>query len=386
MITTKHDIYFKNTLAESYPFSTRVSPNRLVAQAMETNDARDGAVSPGTIDRYARLAEGGWGMVFVEAISITDRHLARNRGLVITGDRLDGFKRLVESFKKVDDRALLLFQVTHSGRLSGNFSIPVKAYEDDAAGIPTLSEAELDEALDQCTAAALLAREAGADGVDIKACHGYLGGELLRPRNARDDRYGTSAQNRARYVATVIARVKSHCPDFLVGSRVSLYEGIRGGCGTAGPEEVIEDLTDILAVLSVIVNAGADFINVSAGIPALTPGLTRPSVTGDVNLYHHFRYARAVKERFGRVAVIGSAYSTAQEGGLRYAEENIEKGYADLAGFGRQSLADPLFPKKIFSDSGEIDYCTLCGGCSRLLKKQEVVYCTRYGKDRPGRP
>ena len=322
-------------------------------------------------------------MVFVEAVSITDHHMARNRGLVITRDRLDGFKRLVESFKKIDDRALLLFQVTHSGRLSGDFSIPVKAYEDDAGDIPTLSEAELDEAVDQCTTAALLAREAGADGVDVKACHGYLGGELLRPRNRRADRYGASAHNRARYVATVIDRIKRDYPDFLVGSRISLYEGIRGGCGTAGPEEVIEELTDIFAVLSVIVDAGADFINVSAGIPALTPGLTRPSVPGDVNLYHHFRYARAVKERFGQVAVIGSAYSTARHAGARYAQENIGKGYADFAGFGRQSLADPLLPKKIFSDSDEIDYCTLCGGCSRLLKGQQAVYCTRYGKDRP---
>lgn len=375
----------KDTFAAPYAFFKHTAHNRLVAQAMETNNAQNGGITPAIIQRYKRLAEGGWGIVFVEALSITERHLARRQGLVLTRDRLDGFKRLVESFRRANSRSLLLFQLSHSGRLSGPFSRPVKAYEDDTADVPMLSAAELDEAVDWWIAAASLAREAGADGVDIKACHGYLGGELLRPRNRRNDRYGGAPENRARYAAAVIGEIKRAYPDFLVGSRVSLYEGIRGGCGTTGPQEVIEDLSDTLDVLSFIVDAGADFINVSAGIPALTPGLTRPTATSDVNLYHHFRYAKAVKDRFGSTAVIGSAYSTGKEAGSRYAAENIKKGYADFTGFGRQNLADPLFPEKIFSGSGEIDYCTLCGGCSRLLKRQEAVFCTTYGADRRDR-
>jgi 2,4-dienoyl-CoA reductase-like NADH-dependent reductase (Old Yellow Enzyme family) len=376
----------KDTLTMPCPLGIRTAPNRLVAQAMETNCAEDGGITPGIINRYERLAAGGWGVVFVEAMSITDRHLARKRGLIITRDRLDGFKRLAESFRKANDRSLLLFQLSHSGRLSGPFSRIVKAYEDDLADAPVLSEAEIDEAVDSCIAAAGLAREAGADGVDIKACHGYLGGELLRPGNTRRDRYGTTPENRARYVAATIREIKREHPGFLAGSRVSLFEGIRGGCGTAGPSEVIEDLSDMLEVVSSIVDAGADFINVSAGIPALTPGLTRPMTAGDVNLYHHFRYAKAVKDRCGRVAVIGSAYSTGREQAPGYAGENIEKGYTDFAGFGRQNLADPLFAAKLLSGSDTIDYCTLCGGCSRLLKKQEEVFCTTYGPKRRGRP
>jgi 2,4-dienoyl-CoA reductase-like NADH-dependent reductase (Old Yellow Enzyme family) len=377
-------------LSTPYKFPSRTAPNRLAAQAMETNNAEGGAVTPEIVRRYERLAEGGWGIVFMEAVSITDRHLARGRGLVISRDRLDGYKRLVESFRRANEKSLLLFQLSHSGRLSGPFSKPVAAYTDDADAnthdMPVLSEAELDEAVEWSVAAAALAHEAGADGVDIKSCHGYLGGELLRPKNRRHDRYGGSPENRARYAAAAIGEVKRLFPGFLAGSRVSLFEGIRGGCGTAGPEEVIEDLSDILEVVSFIVSAGADFINVSAGIPALTPGLTRPTAKGDVNLFHHFRYAKAVKERFGQVAVIGSAYSAAGPAGIPYAGENIRKGYADFAGFGRQNLADPLFAEKVLSGKGTIDYCSLCGGCSRLLAKQETVLCTTYGTGRRHRP
>lgn len=373
-------------LSTPHPLGTHTAPNRLAAQAMETNCAEAGAVTPGIIGRYQRLAEGGWGIVFVEAVSITERHLARKRGLVITRDRLDGFKRLVESFRKANDRSLLLFQLSHAGRLSGPFSRAVRAYEDGPSDVPVLSEPELDEAVDACICAAGLAHEAGADGVDVKACHGYLGGELLRPANVRADRYGGQPGNRARYVTAAIREIKRLHPGFLAGSRVSLFEGIRGGCGTSGPGEVIEDLADMLDVVSAVVAAGADFINVSAGIPALTPGLTRPTTAGDVNLYHHFRYAKAVKERFKRCAVIGSAYSVGRELAPGYAAENIGKEYTDFAGFGRQNLADPQFPRKLFSGSDAIDSCTLCGGCSRLLKRQEAVFCTTYGPKRTVRP
>jgi len=375
-----------NIVSEPYAFRAHTAPNRLVAQAMETNNAENGAVTPGIVEHYGRLAAGGWGIVFVEAISITDRHLARRRGLVITEDRLDGYKRLTETFRKTNDRSLFLFQLSHAGRLSGPFSRPVGAYDDGRSDIPVLSEAELDEAVDNLVRAADLARRAGADGVDIKACHGYLGGELLRPLNTRADRYGGAPENRGRYVAAAIREIKRRHPDFLVGSRISLFEGIRGGGGTAGPDEVIEDLSDTLGVVSVIAGAGADFINVSAGIPVLTPGLTRPTVAGDVNLYHHFRYAKAVRDRCPGVAVIGSAYSVGRETAAEYAGENITKGYTDFAGFGRQNLADPRFPMKLFSGSEKIDYCTLCGGCSRLLGKQEVVFCTTYTPKRQPRP
>ncbi len=63
------------------------------------------------------------------------------------------------------------------------------------------------------------------------------------------------------------------------------------------------------------------------------------------------RYAKAVKDRFGGIAVIGSAYSAAGDRSFLWAEENVNKGYADFAGFGRQNLADPLFPKKILGPS-----------------------------------
>lgn len=363
-------------------FAGRLIPNRLAAQAMEINSAgRGGSVSQAVLARYASLASGGWGIVVVEAVSITAGSLARVNGLVLDANTLEGFRRLVDSFKAIHPDALFIIQLTHAGRLAGKFSRPVSACGDDA--VPRLSTAELDAIRALHGEAARLSADAGFDGVEIKACHGYLGGELLRPMNDRADAYGGSAENRARLVASAVADAKSARAGFMAGVRVSLYEGLRGGCGTAGAGDVIEELSGMRAALGAIVGAGADYLNVSAGVPALTPHLTRPVKGNAFDLYHHFRYARTVKEWFPGLAVIGSAYSTGGESAAAYAEENIAAGGVDVAGFGRQNLADPLFPRKLASAPGDIDYCTLCGGCSKLLKNQEAVRCTAYPRRGP---
>lgn len=366
-------------LFSSYRISDRVIPNRLVAQPMEINSAASGgAVCDSVIKRYQELARGDWGIVFLEATSITDRHLARQNGLVLNAANLDGFKRLVEAFKVLNERTLLLIQLTHSGRQSGDFSRKVKAYTDQQEDVPILTANELSEIQERFAGAIRLAKEAGFDGVDVKACHGYLGGELLRPRNNRADQWGGSAENRSRFIAQLIRTAVEECPSFVVGSRVSLFEGIRGGCGTATEHDVIEDLSDMIEILIHFLDAGADYLNISSGIPVKTPQLTRPLRKGDFYRYSHFRYTKRIKEAFPQAVVIGSAYTTGNDSCLAYAHENVAKGYTDLVGFGRQNLADPLFPVKSRRGAEGINYCTLCGRCSDQLKNDRNIFCQTH--------
>ncbi len=362
------------------PFELRGgrAPNRIVAQPMEINAASAGG-EPGEAlrGRYLSLARGGWGIMFLEAISISREGRARKNGLVINKKTASGLASLIAGIRRVNPHTLVFAQLTHAGRLCVEPSHRVKAYEDDT-GIRLLNRGELESIREAFIEAAALCAQAGFDGIDIKACHGYLGGEMLRPRNTRADEYGGRAENRARFLAMIIRAVREKLPGLTVGSRVSLYEGIRGGCGAASPEELIEDPGDMMEMLSRIVDAGADFINVSAGIPSQTPLLTRPMKDNIFEAYRHFRYTGLVKERFPSIAVIGSAYSAGRDEGAAWAEENIARGRADFAGFGRQSLADPLFPEKLRSDPGSINCCTLCGGCSRLLASQKRVRCVVY--------
>jgi 2,4-dienoyl-CoA reductase-like NADH-dependent reductase (Old Yellow Enzyme family) len=365
-----------DTLFSTQTIGKRVAQNRFVAQPMEGNDGIGGAVSPRAIQRYVKLAEGKWGVIVVEALSIDAQSLARKDQMVINREHLDGFKTLVSEMKKADPNSIILFQITHSGRKSGKaFSHPTAMY-DPQEGEHLLTTAELDEIQRKFVDAVLLAEEAGADGVDFKLCHGYLGCEMLRPANIRDDKWGGSFENRTRLLRESVAQISSRLTrdDFLLGSRISYYEGIRGGCGTASADDAVEDLTEMDEVIRLMASLKLDYLNVSAGIPGLTSEITRPTHTSKWFYLHQFRYARRAKALAGDMKVFGSAYTVLQEESLSAAEENLVRGDADFIGWGRQTLADPLFPARVMGGA-DVDYCKLCSGCSKLMVKQEQVGC-----------
>jgi 2,4-dienoyl-CoA reductase-like NADH-dependent reductase (Old Yellow Enzyme family) len=157
---------------------------------------------------------------------------------------------------------------------------------------------------------------------------------------------------------------------------LSTSEGIEGGCGTSGPGEILEDLEEMEKIIKIMENLGMDYVNISAGIPGTTSDITRPTAPSK-NLYlHQMRYTKWAKG-LTKMKVIGSAYSILKEEALSMADENIRKGYADCAGWGRQSFADPLFPEKV--RLGEpVDYCTACSGCTKLMVAQKNDGCILY--------
>ncbi len=370
-------------LFKTYRIAGREAPNRLAAQAMEINSAEPGgAAGKKVLNRYKGLAEGGWGIVFVEATSVTDRHVGKSNGLVLSEKNLNGFKRLVDEYKSINADSLLLIQLTHSGRQSVDHQ-KVKVYEDEETGIPVLTERELEEALYRHIEGVGLAKEAGFDGVDIKTCHGYLGTELLRPLNQRADKFGGSVENRAYLISSVIESAVKNYPELIVGSRMSAFEGLRGGCGTSAPGEILEDLEDMRQIAAIFVAAGAHFLNISGGIRVHSAQLIGPGKKDNFCRLSQFRYTRQFKEWFPDTALIGSTYTKGDSSSLDYALENVSKGFTDFAGFGRQNIADAWFPKKIREGKESIRYCTLCGMCSKLLSSDLNVFCEYYNSGNP---
>ena len=373
----------------------RIAPNRLVNQPMEGNNA-DEAGNPTelTCERYRKLAEGGAGIIFLEALTISRGSRARKNQLGIYEQTAARLEKLVKEMKGINRESLILMQITHSGRQSGaGFSKVVSVYPTEDPAIHVLSADEIEEIGDDFARAAVIARQVGADGIDFKQCHGYLGAEMLRPANIRKDRFGGSFENRTRFFTETLDKIKKTVGTgaFLLGARFSVYEGIPGGFGTPGPGEVIEDLSESLALVRVMEKSGVDYINVSAGIPAITPEIVRPTKNYPEGVYRHFGWARAMKKQ-ARVPIIGSGYTYLRDGKndlkesdpvkksfLYWAEKNLKEGVGDMVGIGRQSLADPLFAKKILSGrTPEINYCITCGGCSALLRSQAQTGCAIF--------
>ena len=384
-------------LSSPIQIGKKIVANRIVIQPMECNDGdAQGHPTKLTFERYRNLAEGGAGIIIVESLTLSYESRAREHQLKISEETAKGLERLVREMREVNPKPLILFQVNHSGRISGAaFSKVVSLYPTGDPNVHLLTEKEIEEIGEKFVKASVIAKQVGADGIDFKHCHGYLCGEMLRPANTRPDPYGGSFENRTRFFRDTTEKIKKAIgkENFLLGVRYSFYEGIPGGFGTAGPEEVAEDLFEPLRFARMVEEMGMDFINVSAGIPAMTPEIVRPTKSFPEGVYRHFGWAKAVKRLVG-IPVIGSGYSylrdgkndlknpdTSKKSFLYWAEKNLKDGSVDLVGIGRQSLADPLFAKKILSGNiDQINFCTACGGCSILLKSQEEVGCTIYNK------
>lgn len=375
-------------LAEPIDIKSKKVLNRFVALPMEANDAEaDGAPSGRTIERYRKLARGGWGVIMLEAVAPSEGGKSRERQLVLDKNTLSEFSRLIEAIKKVDDEVVLFIQLNHAGRYALE---PKIAYHHEtldlwkgiSAGTPVLTDKELDGIVAEMIELAECAAESGADGADLKCCHGYLAIELLRPLNQRGGAFGGPFENRARIISGMLEVLKEPIEkeDFLVGSRISLFEGFEGGLGDDDADDapLCDDLNSLLSMLRA---GGASWICETAGNPYLDPDIVRPHKKdpdrfSTMDLHH--RLAARVKAAFPEFAVVGTGYTLFGVDFRQVAEKNLASGGVDLIGLGRQNFADPETPKKILNgDEAAVRWCKTCpkNNCSYLLRNQMEAGC-----------
>lgn len=390
---------------ESYLFKpikigNRVSENRIAINAMECCDSDDEG-NPGekTYRRYGRHFEGGSGIVVLEAITVGYESRGRKYQLSIMPRNEKALAKFVSEMKKINPKTLFFFQLTHSGELSHpDFSKRVCVKPLPGFGGELLTEDDVEKITNQFVTSAKIAQAVGADGIDMKLCHGYLTCQFIRPFNDRKWKYGGSWENRTRFPYTIYERIQNEIkdPDFIVGSKVSVWEGFPGGCGSAGPDTAIIDLTESLDLVKGIEARGAKFILVSAGSPSITLALSQPDKKIPDDVYLHFTFQKAVKGVVKpETVVIGSAYSVLnngnnalqavkrEEASLKYwGNKNIKDGVTDMIAIGRQSLADSLLPAKMKADKEDtINWCTSCDNCIELLIRQKNVGCATYDKE-----
>ena len=195
---------------------------------------------------------------------------------------------------------------------------------------------EIKETQDQFVQAALRAREAGFDGVEIIASAGYLITQFLSPlKNQRTDQYGGSFENRTRFVRELIEMLRGALgPDYPITIRMAGNDFVPGS-------NTDEDASKIARVYE---TAGVDAINVTGGwhesrIPQLYMEVPRGG----------FAYlARNIKDVVS-VPVMASNRITDPY----LAEQIIHDGVADMVNLGRVLIADPYWPEK--ARQGKID-------------------------------
>ena len=390
---------YKDTLLSPLKIGQKTCNNRFFIQAMECNDQdKEGNPSELTLERYHKLANGEAGLVSLEAVSVTRESRSRDNQLLIMDANREPLTAFVKNVKSVNPEMLLVFQLTHSGELSNpEFSRRVTVKPLFGYGGDLLTEDEVDKIMDSFVLAAKIAHDAGADGIDMKLCHGYFGSQILRPYNDRKWKYGGSWENRSRFAFDLFERISKAVNDksFLIGLKISAWEGFPGGFGTDGPDSPIIDLTEPIALLKGLEERGAQYFIQSAGSPSITLSLTQADKHVPYFAYLHQFFAKELKANLKpETVIIGSNFTSFRNGknGLcavspedssmfAYGAQCIERGVVDMLGLGRQSLADPLLPKKLREGKEEeIKWCTVCDNCIELLIQQSKIGCPTYNR------
>lgn len=381
----------------------RVVQNRLAIQPMEGCDGTaEGSPGPLTLRRYERFAKSGAGLIWAEAVAVVPEGRANPRQLMLTEKNLDDFKSMVESirensFKENGVTPLLILQATHSGRYSKPDGVPapLTAYRNLLLeGKHPLEESCIvtDDYLKTLTGqyaiTAKLALKAGFDGVDIKACHRYLISELLSAYD-RPGLYGGSFMNRTRLLREAAAAVKSAVPStFIITSRMNLYDGFPypWGFGVSEGGGSAPDMTEPARLAGLLYKeSDIRLLNFTLGNPYFNPHVNRPYDSGPYEPDEHPLEGVArmcncigeIKRSLPELTVISSGTSYLRQYSVNLSAGMVEKGYADLAGFGREAFAYPDFAKDLL-DKGFLDpgkCCITCSKCSELMRAGSVAGC-----------
>jgi 2,4-dienoyl-CoA reductase-like NADH-dependent reductase (Old Yellow Enzyme family) len=349
--------------------------NRIVLPPMTTRLAdAEGYVTDDTVNYYMARVHGGTGLVTVEMASPTKAGRHRRRELGIYDDRfLPGLTRLTAAIKAGGARASI--QLGHGGGhtridICGEMPVapsaiahPVFEITDETIIPREMSADDIAFTIAGFAAAAVRAKRAGFDFVEIHAAHGYLISQFVTPfENRRTDEYGGSLENRARFGLEVLRAVKA-AVKIPVIYRVSVEDFFPGGSPFAEGRQV--------ALWAA--QAGADALHIAAGHYRSLPSAARmipPMAYPDATF---LAYAAEIKKDVA-VPVI----AVGRLGDPEVAADAISSGKADFVALGRTLIADPDWVAKL-SRGEPARRCLACNTCINEMRGGTQLGCVVNG-------
>jgi NADPH2 dehydrogenase len=309
--------------------------NRWVMSPMCMYSSEDGLPNDFHFVHYGSRAQGGAGLLIVEATGVEPRGRITNHCMGIWNDeQAKQLQRIVEFVHK-NSESKIGIQLSHSGRKGSTWNTKQISVEEGWETIapspipyhPTeriphvLTQEEIKEQVLNFRQAARRAVEAGFDVIEIHAAHGYLIHQFLSPlSNIRTDEYGGSFENRIRFLVEIVDAVNEELND-----NVALFVRISG---TEYAENGWE-ITDSVELSKVLKNHSVDLVDVSSG--GNIHGVKIPLFDGyQVPLASQVRNEADVKT--GAVGLIKK---------VSHAEEILQKGDADLIFIAREMLRNP---------------------------------------------
>ncbi|MEM2905229.1 MAG: FAD-dependent oxidoreductase [Candidatus Bathyarchaeia archaeon] len=327
---------------------------------------RDGTVTKETIPYIEARAKGGVGLVISQFTQA-----ARYQTFTLMGAFED---RLIPSLRAYADAAhrygaKVFLQIATMGGAD-----PLGSYAPSALALPwyfvlprELTKEQVGEVIDDFVQAALRARKAGMDGVELHGAYGYLIAEFISPfSNRRSDEYGGSFEGRMRVPVEIVRGIRRVCGnDFPVGFKFNAYEDVPGGIDLELGVKVAKRMVDEGVVYLHPVPMASKLATLGLSKYPAMPILYQPQeITIPLTEY--------VKRNTGDIPVIAA-------GGIKdpgLAEKILASGKADMVALGRALLADPDWVNKTMAGK-RICPCIRCNVCHyEAVAKTSKITCT----------
>lgn len=352
-------MYYKNFLSPCKIGNLELK-NRCVMTAAGTLYAKNYEATQRTINYYARRAQGSCAMVIVEMTCIHPSTSGPDYLCIDDDKYIPSLSKLAKGIQDAGGKACV--QLYHGGR-------QFPPHTKDASGETVYSQPwsssdipsdvwkmvphivtidEIKEIVKSYGSAAVRAKKAGFDAIELHFAHGYFVDQFLNPySNTRTDEYGGSFENRTRLALEVIAEVREQ-----VGRDYPVLVRITGNSQVPNGNTVDENIK----IAQLFEEAGVDCLNVTQGsyqgdsIAYTCPPFTLPHGV-------HVGVAAEIKKNVGIPVLVAGRINTPE-----MADEIIASGKADFIGMIRPLLADPDFVNK--ADAGKSDEIIKCLGCN----------------------
>jgi 2,4-dienoyl-CoA reductase-like NADH-dependent reductase (Old Yellow Enzyme family) len=373
--------------------------NRIIKAATFEGATRNGVVGDELVAFHRAMAAGGVGMTTVAYLAVspegrTDRHCP-----MLHDDNVAGLRRLTDAVHA--EGAAAAAQIGHAGPVANPRSTRMPALAPTAGFSPmgsrlhAVTATDIERITEDYRRAAALAVECGFDSIEVHVGHNYLLSAFLSPKlNRRDDDYGGSLENRARFARTVVRAVRDAAGDRVaVTAKLNMADGVEGGLWLDESVEVARLLESDGALDALELTGGSSLGNpmylFRGDAPLREFGATLP---GPVRLGfrvagHRFLKSYPYEEAF--FLPFARQFLAALEstpivllGGiteLRTVESALAEGFAFVA-MARALLREPDLPRRMEQGTATSSLCIHCNKC------MPTIYSGTRCVLAPGRP
>jgi 2,4-dienoyl-CoA reductase-like NADH-dependent reductase (Old Yellow Enzyme family) len=359
---------------ESTEINGMVLANRFVRSATwEGMATPEGACTPALVDLMSGLARGGVGLIITSYAYVrTDGQCSVGQLGIYKDDLIEGFRHMTKAVHDLGGR--IVFQIAHGGfyadpKLTEQVLLAPSRIEDvRKSAHREMTLEDIRGVVESFGHAACRAKEAGFDGVQIHAAHGYLLAQFLSPAfNKREDDYGGPLENRARALLEVLRRLKTEVGnDFPILVKMNSEDFVEGGL-------TLEDAVKVGAMLQ---EGGIDAIELSGGTPLSGKlGTIRKGIKSEEDEAYFKDSAKAFKKALQTpLFLVGGIRS------FQVAEKLLGEGTADYISMSRPFVREPALVNRWVSGDLQRAACLSDSLCFRPAVAGEGIYCVTEQK------